>query len=75
MAFGVGNYGTLRDEIERLKKTARNYHAKYYAITGGYPCGADLTEYIRPDAAEARKGYEAAVQRLREIDSDFPKGN
>ena len=73
ISYGLGNYGTQRDEIERLKKTAREYHAKYHAIVDEYPCGAQMTEYINPNATKAREGYEAAVKRLREIDPDFPK--
>lgn len=61
------------DAIAALKAQARQHRLEYLRLTSGFDCGAHLAEYIKPESEKHRLLFEAAIDKLRQLDPHFPK--
>ncbi len=59
-------------KIQRLKKEARKWRLQMYAIEDNYDCGHELMEYMSPSYREARDNCNNALDKLAELDKNFP---
>ena len=59
--------------IRSLKRTARQHYLQYQAIRDSYSCGHAMAMQVSPDLANHVSGFNAAMEKLAELDPTTPK--
>lgn len=65
--------GLIQDaQVSLLKSKASRIYRRYLRIADEFSCGSNLAETISPDLAEARREFNATLDRLAKIDPNCP---